>query len=115
MSAGAYEYEKGMRNYWIPGRRIRKASSPVPVDGSQTVRTEFRDSLMWLNALGCELHRVYFGTQRGTLKYIDEVRGDDNIIHLSHRLTRGQNYRWRVDAICNGKTVEGDIWTFKTI
>ena len=48
MNAGAYKYIKYARNYWIPGRQIEKASSPVPVDGSVTVRTEFRDSLMWL-------------------------------------------------------------------
>jgi len=116
LGAGAYEYEAEMKQYWIPGRKIYKASSPVPVDGSQTVKVESRDALMWLNGLGCKAHDVYFGTVKGPMKFIGSIEGDDNnVVYLPYRLTGGRSYRWRVDATCGDNKYEGDTWTFKAV
>eukprot|EP00111_Clytia_hemisphaerica_P016485 TCONS_00048859-protein len=115
INAGAYEYSRDSKTYWIPGRQVEKASSPVPVDGSQTVITENRDALMWLNALDCYQHNVFFGTIKGTMRLIDSTENDDNVAYLPYRLTKGRSYRWRVDAVCNGSEVKGDTWTFKAI
>lgn len=35
---GPYRYKSGSKKYWIPGRQLYKASTPVPPDGSTTVK-----------------------------------------------------------------------------
>ena len=35
---GPYRYDPSSKYYWIPGRQLYKASTPVPPDGSTTVK-----------------------------------------------------------------------------
>ena len=37
---GPYLYDPNSRYYWIPGRQLYKASTPVPPDGSTTVKVK---------------------------------------------------------------------------
>ena len=37
-NVGPYRYDPSSRFYWIPGRQLYKASTPVPPDGSTTVK-----------------------------------------------------------------------------
>ena len=113
INAGAYPYEARMEHYWIPGRQIQRPSSPVPPNGSTTVKAESRDALMWLNALDCQKHSVYFGTIIGEMRFIGSTIGQQNVIYLPYKLNKGRNYRWRVDAECVGFVSSGDVWTFK--
>lgn len=116
LRAGAYENKARMKRYWIPGRQIYKASSPVPVDNSVSVRARFRDALMWLNGLGCSSHHVYFASGDSPLRYIGSTEGkDDNVLYLEERISSDSEYRWRVDAVCEGHRYTGDVWQFKTL
>ena len=114
-NAGAYPYEVRMRYYWIPGLQVMKASSPVPPDGSTTVKADSRDALMWLNALNCKKHSVYFGTAIGEMKFVGSTNGQHNVVYLRYKLNKGRSYRWRVDAECGESLSKGDVWTFKAI
>ena len=140
---GPYKYSKGgrMDYYWIPGAQSEKAQFPVPKDctktpegckDSDTVIAERRDALMWLNAVDfksrvgfkkakeCEMHNVYFGISKDDLIKRGTVENRGNIFYLSDSvpavspLNRGTEYFWRVDADCNGRIIEGDVWTFTT-
>ena len=37
---GPYLYDPSSKYYWIPGRQLYKASTPVPRDGSITVKVK---------------------------------------------------------------------------
>ena len=39
--AGPYRYDPNSKYYWIPGRQLYKASTPVPPDGSTTVKVYY--------------------------------------------------------------------------
>ena len=38
---GPYRYDPKSKYYWIPGRQLYKASTPVPPDGSTTVKVNY--------------------------------------------------------------------------
>ena len=66
--------------------------------------------LMWLGGYKAERHRVYFGTSRDP-GFHKTFEGDANIFDPG-TLKPGQTYYWRVDAIREGKTIEGETWGF---
>ena len=123
LNIGPYKYEEKATHYWIPGAQSYKALFPVPQDGSTNVRAPRRDALMWLQALGCDEHVVYFGTNRNRVSDADEssheymgtVSDGGNVFYLSERLYDQATYFWRVDAkMGSGETYKGDVWTFTT-
>jgi hypothetical protein len=104
---GAYEH--GAASYWIPGRRERRACSPVPPDGSTTVRPDA--DVMFLGAYRAHRHIVYLGTAPDKLERRAELT-ETNILSPG-RLTPGRTYHWRVDAVLpDGEVIEGPTWRF---
>lgn len=128
LTIGPYPYEKKLKTYWIPGRKLYKASTPVPPNESETVNALNRDALMWLNGYNCYKHKVYFGKAdeekkrpvEGALQYVGTVTGNSNVIYLREEVQRQQKYYWRVDAVARNERGEkiiykGDIWSFVTL
>lgn len=103
---GAYEH--GATRYWIPGRLVPQASTPIPPDGSTNVRLDA--DLMFLGGYRAEKHVVYFGESREALKKQSELI--DTNIFTPGRLRPRQTYYWRVDAVREGKTTAGPVWEF---
>ena len=119
---GAYEY--GDENYWIPGCKFEKSSTPVPPNGSTTVKADA--DLMWLEGYKARSHDVYFSSSKQAVKKaVKPVKtknssgGDsaykgqlNNNIFDPGELEPGKQYFWRIDAVRDGETVRGDVWEF---
>jgi parallel beta-helix repeat protein len=104
---GAYEY--GDPNYWIAGYQAPKASTPIPPDTASNVKLDA--DLMWLQGYKAESHDIYFGTNPNSLVF---QGNQSNNIFDPGTLSSGQTYYWKVNAIINDKTIEGDTWSFTT-
>ena len=37
---------------------------------------------MWLNAINCEKHNVYFGSISSEMEFLRSTEGDDNVVYL---------------------------------
>ncbi|MCK5175252.1 MAG: right-handed parallel beta-helix repeat-containing protein [Planctomycetes bacterium] len=114
---GPYEY--GDTNYWIPGRKSRQPSVPIPPNGSSKVK--FDADLMWLGGYRALSHDVYFGTDKNAVAKAGprsrEYKGNqaNNIFDpVSGDLDAGKVYYWRIDAVKQSGTVKGDVWLFTT-
>lgn len=127
-SAGPYDLETTKTMYWIPGRQVEKASMPIPPDNAgkdhdqagrpkPKVNVHHRNALMWLTALDATSHKVYFCQGKNcNPAYLTETSGELNVASLEGQtITKGQTYRWRVDAHLADTSVEvGDVWSFHT-
>lgn len=108
-------YQRGDVTYWIPGQRLAKASFPIVPDKAQSVPTD-RDTLMWRPAYQAVRHTLYFAPSEEDLAKAEPktFEGEENVFKLT-KLSSGQSYFWRVDAVMPDKTViKGDVWTFTT-
>lgn len=110
-------YEFGDENYWIPGRKFPRASTPVPPDGTTTAKTTA--DLMWLGAYRAAAHDVYFGHDRNAVAEADrgthEYQGNRTTnIFQPKNLQQKTAYYWRVDAVTDSGAIRGDVWTFTT-
>ena len=124
MKYGAGPYSYNPSKYWIPGRQLYKASTPVPPDGSKTVKAD-RRALMWLNGYGAERHQVYLGTDAEEVaeatpsspQHVAEIDGEDNVCYLpGHTIEPAMTYYWRVDAeVKEDEVFKGDVWSFSTV
>ncbi|MFI3320229.1 MAG: right-handed parallel beta-helix repeat-containing protein [Rikenellaceae bacterium] len=94
---GAYEY--GDANYWIAGKRLTKASSPIPMADAQNVKID--SDLIWLGAYKQSEYKVYFGEDATNLKLVSTQK---NNIFTPSGLKRGGRYFWRVN--------DGEVWSF---
>ena len=110
---GAYEY--GDETYWIPGYRAPHASTPVPPDGSTTVKSDA--DLMWLGGYEAESCDVYVGMDRAAVMKAGRKsktyrgRQASNIFNPGS-LQPSRTYYWRIDSVKNGECVPGPIWQF---
>lgn len=120
---GPYSYNPKLTQYWIPGRQLYKTSMPIPRDDSTNVEANKRDTLMWLNAYGASVHRVYLGTDRDEVRtatpsspeYRGEVSNEGNVFYLNTSLDANTQYFWRVDAeVSPSEVYSGDVWSFTT-
>ena len=102
---GAYEY--GSTNYWIPGCKFDKATTPVPPDNTNTAKTDA--DLMWLEGKNALEHRVYFGTQSGNLPLLGT---QTNNIFAPGTLDENTEYFWRIDTVTADGIITGDEWSF---
>lgn len=66
-NVGPYGYDRQMTHYWIPGRQLYKASTPVPPDKGVQVKPDRRDTLTWLNGYGASVHHVYVGISKAAV------------------------------------------------
>ncbi|MHC5053778.1 MAG: hypothetical protein ACYTKD_03555 [Planctomycetota bacterium] len=114
---GAYEF--GATYYWIPGRKLPRASTPVPPDGAGAVKADA--DLMWLEGLGARAHRVFFGSderavagaRKGSPEFMVELPATTNIFTPRERPAEGVTYFWRVDVVREGGAViNGEVWRF---
>ncbi|CAL4084686.1 unnamed protein product, partial [Meganyctiphanes norvegica] len=117
---GPYLPGNEAKTYWIPGRKLFKTSTPVPVSGGTTMSD--RDVVMFLGGFKADKHHFYFGmdkikVEEATLhdeeyQYtLDEEEG--NILSLP-TLKEGSQYFWRVDVQTQGTIYKGDVWNFYT-
>ena len=122
-NVGPYSYDREFAHYWIPGRQLYKASTPVPPDNSMKVKPGRRDTLMWLNGYEASIHRVYLGTSKARVanatpespEYRGSVMDGGNVVHLKTTPEPQTQYFWRVDAEVNRSVVyQGDVWSFTT-
>ncbi len=102
---GAYEY--GDQNYWIPGHQTDKAKTPIPINGSHSVKTDA--DLMWLKGIDAISSDIYLGTDPDNLIYQGNQK---NNIFIPEKLIAEQEYFWRIDTVTDDKTIEGDLWNF---
>ncbi len=110
---GAYEY--GAKDYWIPGRKLPQASTPIPPDGSKTVKPDA--DLMWLEGYVATSHILYFGANSSAVLNATESSPEhkgaqEHNIFTPGSLRMGQEYFWRVDAISTSGVKRGKIWSF---
>lgn len=126
---GPYTCGTDYQWYWIPGRQSYKASTPVPPDGSNTIKPS-ATVLMWLPALGALSQKVTFGPlQRNNCSrsanaeehaehYFtsEQVSGTTNVFRLPKQLQSKTTYCWSVECqLEDGARYEGDAWSFTTL
>ncbi|CAL4079397.1 unnamed protein product [Meganyctiphanes norvegica] len=117
---GPYESGTESLTYWIPGRKLYKATTPIPPNGSSV--SYLRDAVMFLGGYIADQHHIYFGTDEEFTKYAtmdDEefqlsLSGEHNIGLLPKLLVNTQYY-WRIDVQWGGYVYKGDVWSFTTI
>lgn len=68
-------------------------------------------TLAWLGALGASGYKVNFGTDMANLALLEETVQTSV---TATGLVPATQYYWRVDAVINGETIEGAVWSFKT-
>ena len=108
-------YEFGDSTYRIPGRKLQKASHPVPANKGIS-HYEFVD-LMWREGFLATSHDVYFGTDSLMVGDADHASpfyrsNQQGNVFNPGGLTAGETYYWRVDVIRDSDTTRGDVWSF---
>ena len=117
---GAYTSGETSKTYWIPGRKLYKASFPIPHDGV-TVSSERSDVICQTGYLA-DKHDFYFGDNfedvdsagKDDDAYQMTLHDDKNIFALPS-IGSNKEYFWRVDAHRGGYIYKGDVWSFSTI
>ncbi len=105
--------------YWIPGRLLPQASSPIPPNATVTAKCDA--DLMWLTGYGAEKHNVYFGTNQTSVMAAIGPTSDAFLVQLPSPsniaspgpLKSQTMYFWRVDALVGENTVAGNAWSFQ--
>jgi len=105
-------YEFGDKHYWIPGYQGETARTPIPPDGSTSIKADA--DLMWLDAYKSTEHHLYFGSDRETVLQSTEgtVVDKESNIFSPGQLEASKTYYWRVDAVTKEGIREGDVWSF---
>jgi|GEM_PF-5307168 len=58
--------------------------------------------------------RTLLGADARSPAALGEFKGDDNVFRLP-RLSSGQKYWWRIDAVMqDGSVIQGELWHFRT-
>ncbi len=88
---------------------VQKTTGPTPSDGSDDVQPEKVDFKWSGNG---QTYNFYLGTSPGSM----ELKGSGNWKpeYSISDLLPGKQYYWRTDAVRDGDTVTGDIWSFTT-
>ena len=113
---GAYEYSDSL--YWIPGHRTSRASFPIPSHTAQ-VSSDIID-LMWKQACRASSYDVYFGRTASSVRSAghgsDEFMGNQTgNIYTPTKRNKDSTYYWRIDAVFNDTTIEGEVWEFTVL
>ena len=106
-------YERGARNYWIPGYQAPRASMPIPADGAKTSAKDI--ALIWLGGYKAASFDVYVGageqaTASATRKSKEFKGNQATNIHKPGALKPGRRLYWRIDSVGPTGTVKGDVW-----
>ena len=116
---GAYTGGESSLTYWIPGRKLYKASFPIPKDRA-TVSVERSDVICQTGYLA-KKHDFYFGDNFDEVHsatkdddaYRKTLHDNENIFALPS-IESGKEYFWRVDAHRGNNAYKGDVWSFTT-
>lgn len=109
-------YERGATNYWIPGRKLNRASKPIPANGAKMVKADLE--LIWREGRGAKLHDVYYGTHsnavaNATTNSPEYAGRQANNIYDPNGIL-GQPCFWRIDEITtNDLVLKGAVWKFE--
>lgn len=89
---------------------VAKATNPLPAHTS-IVSDPQEVVLLWNGS--AQTYNVFLGTTPDNLELIgpDLVAATHKLSHLAHNTT----YYWRVDALRDGETAIGDVWSFTAI
>ena len=106
-------YERGAKNYWIPGRQEPRASTPIPADGAKAPAKDI--ALMWLGGYKAVSFDVYVGADKSAVtaatRKSKEFKGNQTTnIHKPPSLKAGRTLYWRIDSLGPAGAVKGDIW-----
>lgn len=71
--------------------------------------------LKWAGSSNTTTYAIYMGTDTSNLTKVADVNYAASPSYTVSGLSSGINYFWRVDATNSKGTVEGDIWSFRTI
>ncbi len=95
-------------------RRGPEAIRPYPADGAE-IGIPMEAKLSWTAGVGVKAHKVYFGTNPDSLKYIGRFEaGNRSEVKLTS-LEKRQRYWWRADAEkSDGSMIKGNLWSFST-
>ena len=109
-------YEFGDTLYHIPGRRLARASHPIPASAG-TSHYEFVD-LIWREGYRSVSSDIYFGNVRSQVENADpnsaEYAGSQvSNIYAPGELSAGETYYWRIDAVKETGVEKGEVWSFK--
>ncbi|HPS55024.1 MAG TPA: hypothetical protein PLP05_05455, partial [Sedimentisphaerales bacterium] len=94
------------------------ACMPMPMNGSDKIFSDV--VLSWEPTGEANSYDVYLGTdesdvETGTVNdAVYKGNFDVNSYDVNSWLERSRTYYWRVDEICDGKTVKGLVWQFTT-
>ena len=115
---GPYQPGHGNLTYWIPGRKMYKASHPIPVTGANVSYS--REVVMFQGGYKADKHDFYFGEVKENVESAgpDDVEfqyslEEGNILQLP-MIEREKEYFWRVDVSRRGQRFTGDVWNFLT-
>ncbi|CAL4179484.1 unnamed protein product [Meganyctiphanes norvegica] len=115
---GAYLPGLQLQTYWIPGRKLYKASTPVPPTGATVSQT--RNNVMFLEAYMADVHHFYFGKDEAAIVSANieseeyQYSVQEGNIFLLPELHSNSQYFWRVDAQRGSYVYQGDVWTLST-
>ncbi len=116
---GPYESDSTIYGgtYWIPGRQMLSASTPIPPNGTATAMCDA--DLMWLAGYKAEAHNVYFGTDSASVEkrnqtesLVGQFRGLANVVSVN-TLKPAVTYYWAVDAVRGSSVYPSDVWQFE--
>ncbi|MHC4143658.1 MAG: LamG domain-containing protein [Planctomycetota bacterium] len=95
-------------------RQDPEAIKPHPADG-EDIGMPLEAKLSWTPGVGVKAHKVYFGADADSLKYIGRFEiGESSEVKLPG-LEKRQRYWWRVDAEkSDGSVIKGKLWSFLT-
>lgn len=96
-----------------------KANRCEPFDRESAV--DLNVTLKWKTGAGANSHDVYWGMDFDDVKnatrrsffYKGNFRFGHNWFNLN-KLEAGRMYYWRVDEVCRGVRIKGDVWQFAT-
>ncbi len=86
--------------------------SPTPAHESR-ITSANSTTLAWEGGLNTTGYKLYFGTDNTNLTFLADVHVDNNGYQVDD-LTANTVYYWRVDAVGDGGTTTGTVWSFTT-
>lgn len=108
-------YPSGDSNhYWVPGRRVERASHPIPKDNT-VISTGLVD-LIWKPAYDKTKEKLFIAYNKQVLEQarVPEgfavYEGNESNVWLAKGELHSDMY-WRVDSLVDGQWVKGDIWS----
>jgi hypothetical protein len=90
----------------------QKAFNPIPASGTKLVDPNI--ILSWTTGAGATSHKVYLGTNPGSLSLVSTQTATTYDPSPSSSLNYKTTYYWRIDEVNGASTYQGDVWNFKT-